>query len=215
MIEVQIADDHPVVREGVKNVLEKGDMDIRITSQASNSRELMEQLNNKLPDIVILDIALPGKSGIDVLKEIKQQYEDLPVLMLSIHPEERFAIRALKAGAHGYLNKGSITKKLVKAIDHIVNEGKKYISDQVAEQLATEVKKGTKNILPHEKLSDRELQVMCKIAAGQKVEEIADELSLSSRTIYTYRSRLMEKMDLGSNVALTRYALSHDLIDEP
>ncbi len=216
MIEVQIADDHPVVREGVEKILKKGDLEVTVTAQASDAEELLEQLEVKLPDIVILDIALPGKSGLDVLKIINQKYDDLPVLMLSMHPEERFAIRSLKAGAYGYLNKGSMTEKLIEAIDQIVNKGKKYISEPVAEQLAMEVNGADDNsMLPHKKLSDREFQVMCKIASGQKVKEIAEELSLSARTIHTYRSRLMEKMDLGSNVAITRYALSHHLIDEP
>lgn len=215
MINVIIADDHPFVREGVEKVLVRGDLDINVTKKASDGQELLDYLADDLPDIVILDIALPNQSGLDVLKEIKRQYEDLPVLILSMHPEERFAIRALKIGASGYLNKESVTQKLIEAIDQVVNKGKKFISNNVAEQLARQIDGGDNNGLPHKKLSDREFQVMCMIASGKKVKQIADELSLSARTIHTYRSRLMEKMNLRSNVAITRYALSHQLIESP
>ncbi len=215
MISLVIADDHPLVREGIEKVLKRGNPDIQITAEVSNAEELLDHLATKIPDLVVLDIALPGKSGLDVLKDITRRYEDLPVLILSMHPEERFAVRALKAGAYGYLSKESVTEKLIQAIDQIVMEERKYISDAVAEQLADEVNGGGNNSLPHKRLSDREFQVMCMIASGKKVTEIAEELSLSARTIHTYRSRLMEKMDLGSNVAITRYALAHQLIEEP
>lgn len=218
MIQVVIADDHPLVREGIGNVFSRSDLDIVITREVSDAEELLDYLAEieDLPDIVILDIGLPGRSGLDALKEVNQKYEDLPVLMLSMHPEERFAVRSIKAGASGYINKGSITEKLVKAIAKIVDDKKKYISDSVAEQLALELNGNNNNeALPHKRLSDREYQVMCMIASGKKVKEIAEELDLSARTIHTYRSRLMEKTSLGSNVAITRYALSHHLIEEP
>lgn len=215
MIKVAIADDHPLVRDGIKNVFEKHDENISVIIQASDAEELLDQLEDQLPDIVILDIGLPNKSGLDLLKDITQRYSELPVLILSMHPEERFAIRSLKAGAYGYLNKRVLSERLMEAVNQIIKEGKKYISDTVAEQLAMEVNGDNNSALPHKKLSDREFQVMCMIASGKKVKEIAEELSLSARTIHTYRSRLMEKMDLGSNVALTRYALSHHLIDKP
>lgn len=214
MIKVVIADDHPLVREGVEKVLKRGELDVVISGEASNSNELMNQLEEDIPDLVILDIGMPGKSGLDMLKEINQKYENLPVLILSVHPEDRFAIRSLKAGAYGYLNKESVPQKLLHAVDTIINKKKRYISDVVAEQLALEVNERNRQV-PHERLSDREFQVMCMIASGKKVKEIAEELSLSVRTIHTYRSRLMEKMNLNSNVAITRYALSHHLIDEP
>lgn len=215
MIKVAIVDDHPLVRDGIKNVFEKHDENISVIIQASDAEELLDQLEDRLPDIVILDIGLPKKSGLDLLKDITQKYSDLPVLILSMHPEERFAIRSLKAGAYGYLNKRVLSERLMEAVNQIIKEGKKYISDTVAEQLAMEVNGDSNSALPHKKLSDREFQVMCMIASGKKVKEIAEELSLSARTIHTYRSRLMEKMDLGSNVALTRYALSHHLIEKP
>lgn len=214
MINVIIADDHPLVREGVKKVLKKGSLDIEVTCEASSADELMNRLHTSNPDLVILDIGMPGKSGLDMLKEINHKYDGLPVLMLSMHPEDRFAVRSIKAGAYGYINKESVTNKLVEAVETIVKKRKRYISDAVAEQLALELN-DDKSKRPHERLSDREYQVMCMIASGKKVKEIASKLSLSPRTIHTYRSRLMEKMDLKSNVAITRYALSHHLIDEP
>lgn len=214
MIKVFIADDHPLVREGLKKVVDQSTIDIKVLGEASDAYELMEKLrkSNSTPDIVVLDITMPGKSGLDVLKEIKEFYPDLPVLMLSIHPEDRFAIRSLKAGASGYLTKSSISEQLVKAIRKIVTQKKKYISQNVAEQLASRVDQMNDKPL-HESLSDREYQIMCLIASGKKVNEIADELSLSIQTVHTYRARIKEKMGLQSNVEFTRYALEQNLID--
>lgn len=214
MIKVFIADDHPLVREGLKKVVDQSTIDIKVLGEASDANELMEKLrkSNSTPDIVVLDITMPGKSGLDVLKEIKEFYPDLPVLMLSIHPEDRFAIRSLKAGASGYLTKSSISEQLVKAIRKIVTQKKKYISQNVAEQLASRVDQMNDKPL-HESLSDREYQIMCLIASGKKVNDIADELSLSIQTVHTYRARIKEKMGLQSNVEFTRYALEQNLID--
>lgn len=214
MIKVFIADDHPLVREGLKKVVDQSTIDIKVIGEASDAYELMEELRkgNSTPDIVVLDITMPGKSGLDVLKEIKEFYPDLPVLMLSIHPEDRFAIRSLKAGASGYLTKSSISEQLVKAIRKIVTQKKKYISQNVAEQLASRVDQMNDKPL-HESLSDREYQIMCLIASGKKVNEIAEELSLSIQTVHTYRARIKEKMGLQSNVEFTRYALEQNLID--
>lgn len=214
MVEIVIADDHPLVIEGVEQVLRKGAMDVSVVKKVSSGKELMEILEQiDLPDLLILDIAMPDKNGLDMLKEINQKYKELPVLMLSMHPEERFAVRSIKAGAHGYLNKASITQKLLEAIDRIVNKNQRYISETVAEQLAMELN-GVHGG-EHEKLSDREFQVMCMIASGKEIKEIAEELSLSDRTIHTYRSRLMEKLNLNSNVEITHYALAENLIEGP
>lgn len=212
MINVFIADDHPLVREGIKKVVDQNTIDIEVVGEASEGHELMEKLQDVDPHILILDIAMPGKSGLDVLKEVKDFYPNLPVLMLSIHPEDRFAIRSLKAGAHGYLNKSSISEQLINAIRKIVSQHKKYISDEVAEQLASRVDISGDEPL-HQTLSDREYQIMCMIASGKEVNEIADELSLSVQTVHTYRSRIKEKMGLKSNVEFTRYAIEQNLID--
>lgn len=212
MIDLVVADDHPLVREGLKKVVDQHPVDIRVVGEASDAHELMDMLRNQLPDIVILDIAMPGKSGLDVLKEIRNFYPDLPVLILSMHPEDRFAVRALKAGASGYLTKNSISDQLVSAVRRIVEEKKRYISSNVAEKLAEQIDMSNDKPL-HEALSDREYQILCKIASGSKVNEIAEELSLSVQTVHTYRSRIKDKMDLKSDVEITRYAMQHDLID--
>lgn len=212
MINVFIADDHPLVREGLKKVVSQSTIDIKVIGEASDANELRDKLREEKPDLIILDIAMPGKSGLDVLKEIKELYPKLPVLMLSMHPEERFAIRSLKAGASGYLNKSSISEQLVKAIRKIVTQNKKYISPNVAEKLADRVDLSSNKPL-HETLSDREYQIMCMVASGQKVNEIAQELSLSVQTVHTYRARIKDKMKLDSNVDITRYALENNLID--
>lgn len=213
MIRIVIADDHPLVIEGIKKVVSRNGQDIEIVGEAGTARELMKLLEREQPDMVILDFAMPDKSGLDILKDISSRYDKLPVLMLSMHPEERFAVRSLKHGAYGYLNKESVPDELINAIRK-VSSRKKYISERVAEQLAAEVN-GRHTEDPHQKLSDREMQVLMMIASGMKIKEIAESLSLSSRTIHTYRLRLMEKLDLGSNVAIARYALSRKLIDEP
>lgn len=214
MIKVFIADDHPLVREGLKKVVDQSTIDIKVIGEASDAYELMEKLRKAdvTPDIIVLDITMPGKSGLDVLKEIKEFYPDMPVLMLSIHPEDRFAIRSLKAGASGYLTKNSISSQLVNAIRKIINQKKKYISPAVAEQLANRVDLSNDEPL-HESLSDREYQIFCMIASGKNVKKIADELSLSSQTVHTYRARIKDKTKLASNVEITRYALENDLID--
>lgn len=212
MINIFITDDHMLVREGLKKILKQSTIDIKVTGEASDGNGLLGQLKKADPDLVILDIALPGKNGLEVLKDIKQRYPKLPVLMLSMHPEERFAVRSLKAGAAGYLTKSSISEELVKAIRKIVTHKKKYISPSVAEQLANRVDLNNNEPL-HESLSDREFQVLCMIGTGKEVSEIADKLSISIQTVHTYRKRIKEKMKLKSNVEITRYALKNGLID--
>lgn len=212
MINVLIVDDHPLVREGLKKVVSQRTTNIKVIGEASNANELMKQLSENTPDIVILDIAMPGKSGLDALKEIKEFYPYLPVLILSMHPEDRFAIRALKAGASGYLTKSSISDQLVKAISRIVTQKKKYISQNLAEELAERFDAHSEKPL-HDLLSDREYQILCMIASGKKVNDIAGELSLSVQTVHTYRSRIKDKTGLNTNVEIARYALHNDLID--
>lgn len=212
MIKVIITDDHQLVREGLKKVVSQESIDIKVIKEATTAAELLNMLSVELPDIVILDIAMPGRSGLDVLKDIKDLYPKLPVLILSMHPEDRFATRAIKAGAAGYLTKTGISDELVKAIRVIVTQNKRYISPAVADQLAQQMDMNNDKP-PHENLSDREYQILCMIAAGKKISIIAEELSLSIQTIHTYRARVKEKMNLKSNVELTRYAIKNGLID--
>lgn len=210
MINVLIADDHALIREGLKKIL-KNEPDMTLAGEAGNVQELNDQLRKLAVDIVLLDISMPGESGLDALKDLKQRNAHLPILILSVHPEHRFAIRALKAGASGYITKESAVEELVQAIRKIVAGGK-YVSLALAEQLATELETGNAKPL-HETLSDREYQVMCMIASGKKSSEIAEELSVSLSTVNTYRARIFEKMKMQSNVELTRYALENHLIE--
>jgi len=212
MINICIADDHPLVREGIKKVVNQDTSDVTVTGEASDGKEVVEVLSHSVPDMLILDIMLPDKSGLDVLKEIKKCYPGLPVLILSIHPEDRFAVRALKAGAHGYLNKKCISEQLITAIHRIVIDQKKYISQDVADQLANRVDMSEDQPL-HENLSDREYQIMCMIASGKEANEIAEELSVGIQTVHNYRSRIKDKMGLKTNVEFARYALEQNLID--
>lgn len=212
MIEVIITDDHPLVREGIKKVFHNAS-GIKVIGEAADSKELMAVLKNKQPDILVLDINLPGKSGFELLKKLKIQYPNLPVLILSIHPEERMAVRVLRAGAWGYINKSSITNDLVNAVRKIVTSKKRYINPEVAEQLALQMDKHNDKPL-YETLTDREFQVMCHIADGKTVDDIARKLSISPQTVYTYRDRVKEKLNLTNNVEITRYVLANDLIEK-
>jgi len=210
MINVLIADDHALIREGLKKIL-NGEPDMTVVGEASNVAELFKSLEQLAVNIILLDITMPGESGLDALKELKQKYPHLPVLILSFHPEHRFAVRALKAGAAGYLTKESAADEVVQAIRKVVGGGK-YVSAALAEELATELDPGSGK-LPHETLSDREFQVMRLIADGKKSSEIAGELAVSVNTINTYRMRIFEKMKMQSNVELSRYAVDHGLIE--
>jgi DNA-binding NarL/FixJ family response regulator len=210
MIKILIADDHAIVREGLKQILSESS-DLVVVDEASTGQEVLEKINKNDLDLVVLDIAMPGRGGLDILKEIKTQKPRLPVLMLSMYPEEQYAVRVLKSGASGYLTKESAPGELVKAIRQI-SQGKKYISPTLAEKLAIDLEISPDR-LPHETLSDREYQVMCMIASGKTLKEIADELSLSIKTISTYRSRILEKMHMKTNAELTHYAIKNRLVD--
>ncbi|REL38550.1 DNA-binding response regulator [Rhodohalobacter sp. SW132] len=212
MINVIVADDHPLLREGVKKVLTEQSNSIRVIKEVSNAGDLMNALSEEEPDLVILDITMPNRSGLDAMKDMQDIHPKIPVLILSMHPEDRFAIRAIKAGAWGYVNKSSIGEELVKSITTIVKEKRRYINSKVAEELARQI--GTpSDQLPHHALSDREFQVFHRVASGMKISDIAKELSLSVQTIHTYKTRLKKKMDLKSNADLTRYAIQHNLAD--
>jgi len=210
MINVLIADDHALIREGLRKIL-SDEPDMTLAGEATNVAELLKHLERLVVNIVLLDITMPGESGLDAVKELRQKYPHVPVLILSFHPEHRFAVRALKAGAAGYITKQSATEELVQAIRKIVGGGK-YVSSALAEELAAELDVQT-NKLPHETLSDREFQVMRLIAGGKKSSEIAEELAVTMSTVNTYRMRILEKMKMQSNVELARYALEHKLIE--
>ena len=210
MIKVMIADDHILIREGLKKILDR-EMDLEVVAEAQNAEEIFDHLKDNLCDVVILDISLPDKNGLDVLKDIRAMYPKVNVLIQSMHPEDRFAIRALKAGALGYITKESAPSELVKAIRKVIN-GRKYVSEQLAEQLAFSVGSNT-NKPNHEKLSDREFQVFCMIGEGKTVQDISKTLSLSVSTINTYRVRIMEKMNMSSNLEIIHYSVQNKLVD--
>ena len=210
MIKVLIADDHALVREGLKQVIGQHS-DIEVTGEAKNGQEALEKVWKEDFEVVLLDISMPGRSGMDILKEIKSAKPDLYVLMLSMHPEEQYAVRALKAGASGYLTKESAPDELIDAIRR-VSMGLKYVTLSLVEQLATDL--GVDHDKPlHEQLSDREFQVMQMIAGGHTIKEIAEDLSLSVKTISTYKTRVLEKMNMKSNSDLTRYVMENNLTD--
>lgn len=209
MIKVHIADDHPLIREGLKRILE-GSPDIVVTGEASNGQELLKKVRKNDYDVVLVDISMPGRNGLDVLKQLKNIRPNLHVLILSIFPEELYGVRALKAGASGYLTKKSTPDELIMAIKK-VSKGKKYINPSLSEKLASDIKADTKKPL-HERLSDREYEVMCKIASGKTVKEIAEELSLAISTISTHRSHILEKMNMKKNAELTYYIIKEGLI---
>ena len=210
MIKILIADDHAIVREGLKQIVAE-ESDMEVTGEAANADEVFEILSTNNFDIAIIDINMPGKSGLDLLKDLKVQLPKLPLLILSMYGEEQYGIRALKAGASGYLRKASAPNELIAAIRKIVSGGK-YISQQLAENLADTVDKSYIK-LPHENLSDREYEVMCKITSGESAEKISKDLSISIHTFYTYRNRILEKMKMKSNVELTQYVINNKLIE--
>jgi DNA-binding NarL/FixJ family response regulator len=210
MIKILIADDHPVVRKGLKDIIQ-ATSDMTVSGEASDGQEVLENVRKIDFDVVVLDIAMPGRSGLDILKELKSGKPELPVLILSIHPEDQYAVRVLKAGASGYLTKDSAPDELITAIRK-VSRGKKYISASLAEKLAYDLEIGAEKPL-HETLSDREYEVMCMIASGKTVKEIAEQLYLSVKTISTYRARILEKMRMKNNAELTHYAIKHELVE--
>jgi len=209
---VLIVDDHAMFRRGLREILVDEFDDLEF-SEATNAEEALDMLRVGEWDVVILDVSMPGRSGLDALKEIKKDRPTLPVLMLSFHPEEHFATRALKAGASGYMTKTSAPEELVSAINKILNGGK-YVSPELAEQLAEDLERDAVGVLPHKRLSDREYEVLLDIARGETVSEIGDKLSLSVKTISTYRARILEKMNLRSNADLVRYAIRHGLVED-
>jgi two-component system, NarL family, invasion response regulator UvrY len=210
MIRVLVADDHPLLRHGLKQVLEQ-EPDLGEVGEAADSEQALEQIDQKKWDVVILDIAMPGRGGLDVLREIRRRNPTLPVLVLSVHSEDDFAVRAIKAGANGYLSKVNPTTEVLRAVRKVLT-GKKYVSASLAEALANALESENERAL-HESLSDREFQVMCRIASGKTVSQIAVEIALSVKTVSTYRARVLEKMHMSTNSELTRYAIQRGLVD--
>lgn len=210
MIKILIADDHAIVREGLKQIV-ADTSDMIVTAEASDGHEVLALLSKNNYDVVVLDMAMPGLTGLDILKQIKRETPELPVLILSVHPEEQYAVRALKAGASGYLTKERAPDELITAIRK-VSMGGKYITSSLAEKLAFELEVDAEKP-PHKTLSDREFQVMCMIAKGRTIKNIAEELYLSPKTVSTYRSRILEKMKMKSNEELTHYVINNHLID--
>lgn len=211
MIKIIIADDHAVVRKGLKQIFEET-QDIVVSDEASNGFELLDKVRANKYDVVILDISMPGKDGLDTLKELKSIKPELPVLIFTVFPEEQYAVRILKAGAAGYLNKESEPEAMIDAIRKVSN-GRKYISPFLAELLASNLDTASGEAPLHDVLSDREFQVMCMIASGKSVSDIAKELLLSINTISTYRIRILEKMSLKNNSEITHYAMKNRLVD--
>ena len=206
---ILIADDHAVVRSGLRLILAESYKTAEF-GEAGDSREALELALSQPWDIIILDISMPGRGGLDVLKELHAQRPSMPVLMLSMHTEKQFAVRAFRLGASGYLTKASAGTELLRAVTHILSGGR-YVSTALAELLAAEIGK-TGSGLMHERLSDREFEILRMIASGKTVKEIADELMLSVNTVSTYRTRILEKMDLRTNAELTHYAISNNLV---
>ncbi|HEV3222068.1 MAG TPA: response regulator transcription factor [Puia sp.] len=209
MHRILIADDHTVVRKGLKQILQDA-FPSALIEEVADAEDLLKRVFSEDWDVVISDISMPGRSGLDVLQQIRQSHPRLPILILSMHPEDQYAIRVLRAGASGYLNKNSAPEELVKAINQVLL-GKKYITPSIAEKLVNAFDQDAKKF-SHEYLSDREFEVLKLLAAGKSVSDISDQISLSASTISTYRARIMTKLNLKTNADLTLYSFEHKLI---
>lgn len=210
MINILVVDDHALIRKGMKQILDDtGDM--RVAGEAESGALAIRMAQENRYDVVLLDITMPDRNGIDILRQLKINHPHMPVLMLSMHPEGQYAVRSIKAGAAGYLSKQSAPTQLVTAIRQVAS-GKKYISSELAEQLADGLSQGYQELL-HQTLSNREYQTLCLMASGKSLSEIADAMSLSAKTVSVYRARLLEKMKLKNNAEAVRYAINNHLID--
>lgn len=210
MIHVLVVDDHPVVREGWKRALEEH-ADIRVTGEAGSAAEAQRLLVHHRYDVAVLDISMPGRSGLDLLGDLRNSHPDMPVIIATLHSEEHYAIRVMRAGAAGFLNKDAPPNALVDAVRRVAS-GHKYVTDSLAERMALNLDSGYRE-MPHERLSDREYQVLCMLAMGKKAKDIADTLSLSPKTISEFRSRILAKMEMESTADIIRYAVRHDLVE--
>lgn len=208
---VLLVDDHRIFREGIKRLIDDT-TDLEVAGEAADGPTALATLARGEYDVVLLDISLPGRSGLEVLEQIRARDEHLPVLILSMHSEDQYAVRAIRAGASGYLSKDCRPEELLDALRRVVS-GRRFISPRVAEALADSIGRPDADGDPHEALSDRELQVLRRLARGASIKEIAEKLHLSPKTVSTYRARILLKMDLKTNADLTRYAVDHALID--
>lgn len=208
-MKILIADDHPIFRNGLKHILAE-EPGMVVEDEAENGKQVMSLLAQKKYDVVVLDIEMPQGSGLDVLKQIKDRYPRLPVLILSFYPEEQYALRALKLGSAGYLTKDSAASELVDAINRVIS-GRKYITPNIAERLSG-LLDGELDARPHERLSEREYQVFHKIAEGRSTSEISNELHLSPKTVSTYKTRILEKLGMKNDAQIVRYAIEEGLI---
>lgn len=212
MIHVVLCDDHAVLRRGIRDTLAEA-TDITVTAEASGYAELREQLRSATCDVLLLDINMPGRSGLEVLASVRETYPQIRIIMVSMYPEDQYALRSIKAGAAGYANKAGDPLLLIEAV-RVVHSGRKYLTAEVAQMLAESLAQPAAPV-PHEALSEREMQTLLKIACGQKQTDIAQELMLSPKTVSVYRARVLEKLGMGSNAELTAYAIKNGLIDTP
>jgi DNA-binding NarL/FixJ family response regulator len=212
MISILVVDDHALIRKGLKMLLEDTP-DIRITGEADTGMQAISMVRAHRFDLVLLDLSLPDKPGIDVLRQLKAEHPDIKVIVLSMHPEDQYGMRTLKAGALGYLNKQSAPEMLVGAVRQVVG-GKRYISEAMAEQLLNNMVGESQELL-HQSLSNREYQTLCLMASGKSLSEIADGMSLSPKTVSVYRGRMLEKMGFKNNAEAIHYAISNHLVGTP
>ena len=209
MTRILVVDDHPIVRRGLKQIFGETE-DIIVADEVDRGLDVLKKVRSQKYDLILLDLSLPDMSGLEVLKELKAKKINIPVLILSMYPEEQYAIKSFQAGASGYITKESLPDKLTEAI-RLVREGKKYITPSVAELLALNLEQD-KSKLPHESLSGREFFIMCMIGSGKSIKHIADELSLSLKTISTYKMRMLKKMKMKNNSDVIRYVIQHKLV---
>ena len=211
MIRVILCDDHALIRRGIRDTLADAP-DMRVVAEAGDYTELRGLMRNERCDVLVLDINLPGRSGLDVLHALKDEGSSVKVLVVSMYPEDQYAIRALKAGAYGYVNKGGEPQVIVNAV-RTVAQGRKYVTPEIAQMLVDSLTEPSSETL-HQKLSDRELQTLVMIASGKRLSDIAEALMLSPKTVSVYRARVLQKLQLGNNAELMRYALRHGLVSE-
>jgi len=211
-VKLFVVDDHAIVRRGIVQVLSENP-DVQIVAEAADYAGLRAELKKHgEPDVLVMDVGLPGKNGIDILKALRDEHPKLKVLMVSMYPEDQYAVRAFRAGAFGYLNKASAPEKLLEALSQVI-AGRKYVTPEIAQALIENLNAPEDQAAPHEKLSDREFQTLKLIASGKRLSDIAEELALSPKTVSVYRARILEKMGMSNNAELTHYAIKNNLVE--